>query len=174
MATQRSAVSSMLYSNHSIEQCVQCASIPATRKQPRDETSAAFKVQMINPSDIMSLLLLVGGDIVQKAIAQVCGRRVTFCSFSFGWVAYSLSALMNTFGEKTFMPKPDYASSVINLKSAGIKSSESWIISRLIRDLEADIEKPLKKEELDTGLVISFFKASTSVLVACSLTQFLR
>jgi hypothetical protein len=121
---------------------------------------------MINPSDVMSLLLLVGGDIVQKTIAQACGRRITFCSFSFGWVAYSLGALMNTFGDKTFMPKPDYASSVINIGSAGVKTSESWVISRLIRDLQGNIEKQLSDGELKTGLLISFFKASPDALNA--------
>ena len=34
-------------------------------------TENTFKSQWSNPGDILSLLLLIGGDIVQKAIAQL-------------------------------------------------------------------------------------------------------
>ncbi|KAI0451043.1 hypothetical protein F5B21DRAFT_507574 [Xylaria acuta] len=55
---------------------------------------------MANPSDILSLLLLIGGDIVQKAIAQLVGYKIRLpgrtkrnvsiapVAFSFGWIFF--------------------------------------------------------------------------------------
>lgn len=54
--------------------------------------------QWRNPSDILSVLLLVGPEVVQAAIAQLAGRAVTPVAFSFGWVAYAPSALLSSFG----------------------------------------------------------------------------
>lgn len=62
--------------------------------------------QWRNPSDILSVLLILGPEIVQRAVAQLAGRRVTPVAFSFGWVAYATRALLNTFGgnSPTFGP----------------------------------------------------------------------
>lgn len=54
--------------------------------------------QWQNPSDILSVLLLLGPDIVQRSVAQLAGRAITPVAFSFGWVAYSVSALLSAFG----------------------------------------------------------------------------
>lgn len=64
-----------------------------------DLTSVSeLKNQWSNPSDILSLLLLLGPDVIQRAIAQLVGRRVTPVAFSFGWAAYSVSALFSAIG----------------------------------------------------------------------------
>ncbi len=52
-------------------------------------TAAWLRGQWSNPSDIFTILLLIGGDIVQAAIAQLSAGPVsglTPVSFSFGWV----------------------------------------------------------------------------------------
>lgn len=54
--------------------------------------------QWRNPSDILSVLMLLGPDIVQKAIAQTSGRAITPVAFSFGWVAYAAASLLRVFG----------------------------------------------------------------------------
>jgi len=54
--------------------------------------------QWRNPGDILSILLLLGPDIVQRAIAQLAGRTITPVAFSFGWVAYAVGALLSTIG----------------------------------------------------------------------------
>ena len=54
-----------------------------------ETTSAWLQAQWSNPSDIFTILLIVGGDIVQKAIAQLTAGPIphfTPVSFSFGWV----------------------------------------------------------------------------------------
>ena len=52
-------------------------------------TSDWLRTQWSNPHDIFTILLIIGGDIVQKAIAQLTAGpvpRLTPVSFSFGWV----------------------------------------------------------------------------------------
>src|SRR6218665_925168 len=89
--------------------------------------------QWRNPGVILSLLLLIGGEVVQKAIAQLVGLRVphhsklhnekddnayfftlTPVAFSFGWVAYAFNSLIAVFGNGNLMPEPDTQIIVIN------------------------------------------------------------
>lgn len=56
--------------------------------------------QWRNPNDILSVLLLLGPEIVQTAIAQMAGRAITPVVFSFGWTAYAFKALLSTVGCK--------------------------------------------------------------------------
>jgi hypothetical protein len=62
--------------------------------------------QWRNPADILSVLLLVGPDVVERAIAQLAGRAITPVAFSFGWVAYAASALLSSFGGALLFPSP--------------------------------------------------------------------
>jgi hypothetical protein len=62
--------------------------------------------QWRNPGDILSILLLLGPDVVQRAIAQLAGRSVTPVAFSFGWVAYAISALLSSFGGAASLLSP--------------------------------------------------------------------
>ena len=52
-------------------------------------TAAWLRKQWSNPTDIFTILLIIGGDVVQRAIAQLSGGRLTPVSFSFGWVRIS-------------------------------------------------------------------------------------
>jgi hypothetical protein len=54
--------------------------------------------QWQNPGDILSVLMLLGPDIIQGAIAQLSGRAITPVAFSFGWAAYAFNALRATIG----------------------------------------------------------------------------
>lgn len=54
--------------------------------------------QWRNPGDILSVLLLVGPDVIRHAIAQLSGRSITPVAFSFGWVAYAPAALLSSLG----------------------------------------------------------------------------
>ena len=75
---------------------------PRTYAVPRnaDYDASVFKSQWSNPSDILSLLLLLGPEIVHRAIAQLSGNVVVPVAFSFGWVSYSLTALLAVIGGK--------------------------------------------------------------------------
>lgn len=68
-----------------------------------NSTSAAgyLAAQWRNPGDVLSVLLLVGPDVIKNAIAQLSGRCVTPVAFSFGWVAYAPATLLSSFGGNT-------------------------------------------------------------------------
>ena len=46
-----------------------------------------FWQQWINPGDVFSILLILGGDIVALALAQLAGAGFTPVSFSFGIIS---------------------------------------------------------------------------------------
>lgn len=62
------------------------------------DTSAEFRSQWNNPSDVLSLLLILGPDVICWALAQLSGEYITPVVFSYGWVAYAVNALVATFG----------------------------------------------------------------------------
>jgi hypothetical protein len=62
------------------------------------DTSAEFRSQWSNPSDVLSLLLILGPDVIGWALAQLSGEYITPVVFSYGWVAYAVNALVATFG----------------------------------------------------------------------------
>jgi len=54
-------------------------------------TGARLRQQWSNPNDIFTILMVIGGDIVKVAIAQLCAGKVPYLvpvSFSFGWVGF--------------------------------------------------------------------------------------
>ncbi|KAM0282916.1 hypothetical protein ACHAQH_002726 [Verticillium albo-atrum] len=102
-----------------------------------ESTSNAFRDQWSRPGDVFSVLLLLGGEIVERALAQVAGRGVAPVTFSFGWVAYSLSALTSAVGENKLMPQaPDCQCIVMNGKTGIQMENSSWIIGRIVRDFD--------------------------------------
>lgn len=46
--------------------------------------SSEFSNQWQHPSDVFSVLLILGGDVVARALAQLVGSRFTPVAFSFG------------------------------------------------------------------------------------------
>jgi hypothetical protein len=78
-----------------MRQSLELRSINATN--PQTVQNYLF-VQWHNPGDILSLLLILGPDIVKTAVGQLAGRIVVPVAFSFGWVAYSVSALLSSIG----------------------------------------------------------------------------
>ncbi|KAK0105247.1 hypothetical protein ONS95_004364 [Cadophora gregata] len=141
---------------------VSCSPTPSTTPtttSKRDGASHQFKAQFRNPSEIFSVLLLIGGDTIQKAVAQMTGRKVTLVAFSFGWVAHSFSALVAAFGDGALMPKPDVSASVIVVSSRNKKSNSSWVLGRLVRDLERIVDEKMEPWERDSGLIVSVFDA---------------
>ncbi|RMJ14405.1 hypothetical protein CDV36_005925 [Fusarium kuroshium] len=111
-------------------------------------TSAAnLRSQWANPGDILSILLLIGGDIVQKAIAQLVGHQVrlpgtrTYLSvvpvaFSFGWATYGFSNLLSAVGNMKLMPSSDFPSLLVNCSNGFVRENDSWVLGRLLRDHE--------------------------------------
>lgn len=84
----------------------------------------------------MSVLLLVGGDVIQRALAQLSGGPITPVAFSFGWVTYAVSALLAAVGVNKLLPLPDAPGFVVNSRSRYNRQNNSWILGRIIRDYE--------------------------------------
>ena len=47
-------------------------------------SSNEFSTQWTHPADVFSVLLLLGGDVVARALAQLVGGWITPVAFSFG------------------------------------------------------------------------------------------
>ena len=150
---------------------------PTVAVGPRGDTSTSgeLRSQWVRPNDILSLLLLVGGDVLQQALAQQTGDKFpTPVVFSFGWVAYAFTALLSAVGNDRLMPSPATSSSVIlSTKHGYARTNTSWIVSRILRDYERlwmplpvrrKLESMLAAANVaKTGLCISVFEASKDV-----------
>ncbi|KAI9853644.1 MAG: hypothetical protein M1813_002035 [Trichoglossum hirsutum] len=145
---------------------------------PSDRLSAQWE----NPSEVFSVLFILGGGVVQRAIAQLAGSSVTPVAFSFGtlsspgqqlrarstasqmsftnrlvfhflgWVSYAVKAVVSAFGENKLMPFPDYACKVINGRTGYVRDNSSWIISRIVRDFESWMDSGKRDGRIRTHL----------------------
>ncbi|KAK3317585.1 hypothetical protein B0T19DRAFT_435232 [Cercophora scortea] len=136
-------------------------------------TTDEFREQWTTPSDVFSVLLLLGGDVVARAIAQLAGSGPTPVAFSFGWVAYSVTALVSAVGENKLMPlDPDCRCKVIHGKSGYSRDNSSWILGRIVRDFDywSDTKAKEKLDEVlkarsggkhfRAGLIVSVYEPS--------------
>ncbi|KAH8084896.1 hypothetical protein BXZ70DRAFT_978755 [Cristinia sonorae] len=119
-----------------------------------DSQFSTVRSQWENPNDILSLLMIIGGDVVQRAVAQLSGHTSYFVptAFSFGWVGYSMNAVLLSIGEGRLMPPADCSSILVNAKNGYIKANQSWILGRIVRDHRTPT--PHK------GLTVTFFRTS--------------
>ncbi|OBS23302.1 hypothetical protein FPOA_03851 [Fusarium poae] len=103
--------------------------------------------QWANPGDILSILLLIGSDIVQAAITQLVGYRIripgtkthipiTPVAFSFGWATYSFTNLLAAVGSMKLVPETDCPSIVVNCSNGFVRHNRSWVLGRILRDHE--------------------------------------
>ncbi|KAL6800563.1 hypothetical protein J3E68DRAFT_448868 [Trichoderma sp. SZMC 28012] len=126
------------------------------------EASDEFANQWTQPNDIFSVLLILGGDVIQLACASMAGSTSmppNPVTFSFGWVAYAISALLSAIGENRLITcQPEAPLMVINLKSGYRRSNNSWLLGRLIKtyqhwmpDEVREKLKPPKKKSRVSG-----------------------
>lgn len=119
---------------------------------------ATLRSQWSDPSDVSTILMVIGGDVVQKALTQGTGTPYfTPVCFSFGWVSYAFMALVEIIGDGRLLPTPDFPVKVFNLDSGHVRENKNWVIGRVLRDIETSLsrQKPLDNESLR----ISVFEA---------------
>ncbi|KAJ5930626.1 hypothetical protein N7466_006119 [Penicillium verhagenii] len=110
-------------------------------------TADYFAAQWVNPGDIFSILLLLGPEVIQQAVAQLAGRQITPMAFSFGWVAYAVKALLAAVGDGKLMPPAENANTlVIPAGSGHSRTTTSWVLSRLLRDTSDRLDEDMKGE----------------------------
>jgi hypothetical protein len=144
-----------------------------------------LRQQWTQPTEVFDVLLLLGGDIVNKALAQLSGGVLTPVTFSFGWVSYAITTFLASVGEAKLMPSASESPCLlITAKNGYIRSNASWVISRVLRDYESwmdpavriRLEKMLDERQLymrkktrkgtlvprpgQTGLCISIYEPS--------------
>ncbi|KAM7194863.1 hypothetical protein V8F33_007061 [Rhypophila sp. PSN 637] len=126
-------------------------------------TVSSLMAQWANPTDVSTILMVIGGDVVQKALAQGTGKLYTPVCFSFGCVAYTFTALVGIMGDGRLLPTPDYPVKVFNLKSGYCKENRNWVLGRILRDLETQVVKELPGPDDETagsyGIQISVWEA---------------
>ncbi|KAF5626119.1 hypothetical protein F52700_8835 [Fusarium sp. NRRL 52700] len=116
--------------------------------------------QWANPGDILSILLLIGSDIVQAAITQLVGYRLRVpgtkthisiapVAFSFGWATYSFTNLLAAVGSMKLIPETDCPSIVVNCSNGFVRQNTSWVLGRLLRDHE--IHHPVDPRPISEG-----------------------
>ncbi|KAL8790025.1 MAG: hypothetical protein Q9195_006574 [Heterodermia aff. obscurata] len=115
--------------------------------------AARLARQWRNPTDVLTILLIIGGDIVQKALAQLSGTYFVPVAFSFGWVSQSFNALLAAFGDGALMPLASTPSLLINVHSGYARLNFSWILNRILRGVEYNLEP------LDAALCVSVFRS---------------
>jgi hypothetical protein len=133
------------------------SSIPSSNSTGWSSTVQQLSLQWSNPADVLSILLIIGGDVVQKALAQTSGGVITPVCFSFGWVAYSLRALVGVIGDGRLLPPPDYPAKVINLDSGYARENRNWVVGRLLRDNGITMSKKSPLE--DKAIRIAIYAA---------------
>lgn len=124
-----------------------------------NDTAGELRSQWARPSDILSLLLILGGDIVQTAIASLVGYKLRLpgrknptvsiapVAFSFGWVAYGFLNLIEVVGDMQLMPATNYRTLCINCANGFPRDTKSWVLGRLLRDHSAQHKVDPKPKE---------------------------
>jgi hypothetical protein len=136
---------------------------PKWKRGPLTDTPqniADLRAQWSDPKEVLSILTIIGGDIVQCAIAQLTSttspRFFTPVAFSFGWVAYSFSAILAGIGSRKLAPEPDCACSLIDVATGYVRDVRSWILSRFVRDYEF----PGNPSTAPKGLTVAIYHTS--------------
>lgn len=127
-----------------------------------DAVAASFLVsQLRNPYEILPLLLLVGSEVVHKALAQATGNGFPPVCFSFGWVSYAFVCFANLLGDGRLMPHAEFPCKVYNMESGYPRENRNWVISRLLRDNELFMAKQREdRPDLGNALRIAIYEPS--------------
>lgn len=122
----------------------------------QSNTRNEFRNQWTRPSDVFSILLILGGDVIRLALANLTGRTLTPIAFSFGWVAYALSAVLDAISDGRLLGcPPEVSIKVFNLKSGYARGNRSWLLGRLMKNYDYWMPKEVKDaasgRELDSA-----------------------
>ncbi|PQE23362.1 hypothetical protein CJF32_00009419 [Rutstroemia sp. NJR-2017a WRK4] len=116
---------------------------------PGDITSQ-FLTQWTNPSEVFPILLILGGDVILLALACLTGRTLTPIAFSFGWVAYAVSAVVGAVGGNKLLVRcrPKISLKVINLKNGYYRDNKSWVLGGFVKDYHSWMPDEVKERVL--------------------------
>ncbi|KAK4452654.1 hypothetical protein QBC34DRAFT_435503 [Podospora aff. communis PSN243] len=127
---------------------------------PPTSTLLELSAQWQNPSDVTTVLMIIGAEVVQKALAQCTGSASTYYTpvcFSFGWVAFAYTALMSVLGDGRLLPAPDHPVKVFNLETGYVRENKHWVVGRVLRDHERVLGRDYRLS--GNGVRIAVFEA---------------
>lgn len=126
-----------------------CQSGPTrgTLKVMAAATSSEFRAQWTRPSDTFSILLIVGGDVIQLALANLTGAFMTPIAFSFGWVAYAITAVLGAAGDNRLINcAPEVPLKVFDLKTRYGRDNRSWLLGRLMKTYDSWMPEEVREK----------------------------
>jgi hypothetical protein len=91
-------------------------------------------------SSLIPLVMIFGEPILSKAFA-ICAAspRMDSPHFGCGWLSWSFNAILPALsGTRDILPKPEVTSKILNLKSGHSRGNNSFLLSRVLRDLESE------------------------------------
>lgn len=124
-------------------------------------TVLELSAQWASPSDISTVLMVIGGDVVQKALAQATGKWLSPVCFSFGWVSYTFMALVAVLGDGRLLPAPDHPVRVFNLTTGNVHNRH-WGLGRVVRDHERALARDMRYLRSGNDIWIVVFEATAS------------
>ncbi|KAK7696602.1 hypothetical protein QCA50_001260 [Cerrena zonata] len=111
---------------------------------------APIQQQWHNPTTILAVLSVIGGDIIHRATAQLGGNPyyIAPVTLSFGWTGFLLSFILALVGDGRATPRPDTNCTVVDVQTRATSPNKSWVLGRLVRD---------HTKHITTGLNITFY-----------------
>ncbi|KAL1602516.1 hypothetical protein SLS60_005932 [Paraconiothyrium brasiliense] len=107
---------------------------------------------------LIAISMVIGEPILHTAFAvttaEVCNTEFIFVPLSFGWLSHAVNSLLPVLaGVRGLMPEPESDCQIVNMKSGKSRKNKSWILSRMLRDLEKETDNSIG------GLNISVYDA---------------
>jgi len=124
---------------------------------------------------LVPLVMLMGEPILRKAISVTAASpRLDAAHLGAGWLAWCLDAVVTALsGTTDLVAKPENACKVMNLKAGHARANNSFVLSRLLRDLEKAHEHKvggLCVEILDAGKQIAPVNWRVNILAIGAMT----
>jgi hypothetical protein len=124
------------------------ASSLSDAQSPTPSPASQLRAQWSNPGDILSVLLIVGADVIKTALAQFTSQQFKPVAFSYGWVAYAYSYLLSTVGQLKPIPEPEFPSFLINCESGKVWERSSWLLGRILHHYDAWAPEERRLEDI--------------------------
>ncbi|KAG8412195.1 hypothetical protein J3458_014386 [Metarhizium acridum] len=140
--------------------------VTQSNSRPIEGPGREFLAQWSNPAGIFTILLIIGGDVIQLACSAVTGGPrfpPTPLAFSFGWVSYIVAALRSPISDIPLLSSPEIDIKVINLDSGYGRQNPSWVLSRLVKaygswmpeEVRGNIPPPKTTSGADSAPIVS-------------------
>ncbi|KAF3052270.1 hypothetical protein E8E11_011572 [Didymella keratinophila] len=110
-----------------------------------NSTTSQLAAQWTNPSDVLSILLIIRGGGGYRPDRSRSDR-------------WGFSTFVRVLGDGRLLPPPDFPTKVFNLESTYVRENKDWVLGRILRDNELFANK--REQHAGSGLRISIYCAT--------------